>query len=149
MQLILWRHCEAESGAPDLSRRLTPRGRKEAERMASWLSRRLPDDCRILVSPAVRAQQTAHALQRRFDTVPELAPGALVADVLRIANWPDAGEPVLVVGHQPTLGRDASSLLEITEADRPMGSGSIVWLATRGDRAFGATLNVAIGPEAV
>lgn len=104
MDLVLWRHCEAEPGEPDLGRRLTPKGQKQAERLAAWLDARLPDTARILVSPAERAQQTAVALQRKFRTIPELAPGANVAAVLAAANWPESREPVLIVGHQPTLG---------------------------------------------
>ena len=37
MDLILWRHCEAEPGEPDLGRRLTSKGLKQGERMAQWL----------------------------------------------------------------------------------------------------------------
>lgn len=33
MDLVLWRHCEAEPGEPDLGRRLTSKGQKQAERM--------------------------------------------------------------------------------------------------------------------
>ena len=79
MDLILWRHCEAEPGEPALGRRLTSKGLKQAERMAAWLDAHLPDTCRILVSPADRAQQTALALQRKSKTVPELGPGASVS----------------------------------------------------------------------
>ena len=74
MDLILWRHAEAEPGEPDLARELTPRGVKQARRVAKWLEPRLPDACRILVSPAARAQQTALALERKFKTKNELAP---------------------------------------------------------------------------
>jgi phosphohistidine phosphatase len=42
MDLILWRHAEAEDGLPDLERRLTPRGQKHAARIAQWLLQRLP-----------------------------------------------------------------------------------------------------------
>jgi phosphohistidine phosphatase len=62
MELILWRHAEAEIGEPDLGRKLTPRGEKQARRVAEWLHAQLPDSARILVSPATRAQQTAKAL---------------------------------------------------------------------------------------
>src|SRR6266704_10695 len=89
MDLILWRHAEAEPGEPDLGRRLTAKGLKQAERVASWLDSHLPDSCRILVSPADRAQQTALPLKRKFRTVPEIAPGATVASVLAAAGWPD------------------------------------------------------------
>src|SRR5256885_1495073 len=111
MDLILWRHADAESGEPDLGRRLTPKGFKQAERMALWLDTHLPDTCRILVSPADRAQQTALALKRKFRTLSELRPGASVDSVLAAAGWPDAREPVLIVGHQPTLGEVAAFLV--------------------------------------
>src|SRR5512143_3251464 len=103
MDLILWRHAEAEPGEPDLSRRLTPKGVKQAERMGNWLDGHLPHGCRVLVSPAERTQQTARALNRKFRIVEEIGPGASVHDVLGVAKWPDAREPVVIVGHQPTL----------------------------------------------
>jgi len=85
MDLILWRHADAEPGEPDSERALTAKGVRQAERMAAWLDGHLPDRCRILVSPAERAQQTARALGRNFRTVPELAPGASAAAVLAAA----------------------------------------------------------------
>ena len=42
MDLILWRHAEAfdlAEGGTDLERMLTPRGEKQAARMAAWLDR--------------------------------------------------------------------------------------------------------------
>ena len=64
MDLILWRHAEAEDleeteegcGA-DLSRRLTPKGERQALRMAAWLDRQLPEGVRVYCSPAVRTEQ--------------------------------------------------------------------------------------------
>ncbi|MGZ5129726.1 MAG: SixA phosphatase family protein [Caldimonas sp.] len=113
MDLILWRHAEAtETGAADdLARELTAKGERQAERMAEWLNRRLAHSTRILVSPALRCQQTAKALGRKFRTVAELAPGASAEAVLRAARWPEASEPVLVIGHQPALGLAASLAL--------------------------------------
>lgn len=131
MDLILWRHCEAEPGEPDLGRRLTGKGAKQAERMAAWLDSHLPDTCRILVSPADRTVQTAQALNRKFRTVAELGPGASVAAVLAAANWPEAREPVLVVGHQPTLGMVASFLLSGEEAYWSVRKGAVWWLSNR------------------
>ena len=93
MDLILWRHAEAEPGDPDLARRLTAKGHKQARRMAGWLERHLPDRARILVSPAERTRETAVALGRRFETLDALAPGATVADLLAAANWPDSRQP--------------------------------------------------------
>jgi phosphohistidine phosphatase len=152
MDLIVWRHAEAEAeaGGSDLRRRLTPKGGKQAARMAAWLERHLPESTRVLVSPADRAQQTAAALRRRFRTVDDLAPGASAAAVLAAAGWPDAREPVLVVGHQPTLGAVAALLLSGEEACWSVKKGAVWWLSSR-DRAAGTSvvLRVAIGPEFV
>ena len=148
MDLILWRHCEAEAGEPDLGRRLTSKGVKQAERMAEWLERHLPDSCRILVSPADRAQQTALALQRKFRTVPELGPGATVAAALAAANWPDSREPVLIVGHQPTLGMIASFLLSGEEAYWSVRKGAVWWLSDRVRESGAAVvLKTVLGPD--
>ena len=58
MNLILWRHAEAEEIAPtDLARQLTVRGRKQAQAVAKWLRARLDEDAAILASPAVRTIQ--------------------------------------------------------------------------------------------
>ncbi len=151
MDLILWRHCEAEAGEPDLGRRLTPKGVRQAERMAEWLDAHLPDTCRILVSPADRAQQTAQALERKFRTMDELAPGAPVSRVLAAANWPDSREPVLVVGHQPTLGAVAAFLLSGEEAYWSMRKGAVWWLSNRAkdQRAAAVVLKVVLGPDFV
>lgn len=131
MDLILWRHCDAEPGEPDLARRLTSKGVRQAERMARWLDRHLPATCRILVSPAERCQQTAQALNRRFSTVPDLVPGADSTAVLAAAGWPDSREAVLVVAHQPTLGEVVSTLLTGHDAFWAVRKGAVWWLATR------------------
>jgi phosphohistidine phosphatase len=161
MDLILWRHAEAEneSGAGgDLERRLTAKGERQAERMADWLNRRLPASTRILASPARRTQQTAKALDRRFKTVPALAPGAGVDEVLAAARWPDANEPVLVVGHQPVLGRVVARLLagpatDGSDRDWTIRKGAVVWLRQRdrdredGDDDSQVVLQAVQGPD--
>ena len=149
MQLILWRHCDAEDGGPDALRRLSARGHDEASRMARWLAQRLPADSRIVVSPALRAQQTAAALGRVVETVAELAPGATVDDVLRVAGWPDAAVATLVVGHEPTLGDVASQLLHGAAGDgQRLHKGGIVWLMQR-DGDPSAVLKAAADPGSI
>lgn len=117
MNLLLWRHAEAEeadegdSAALDLVRPLTTRGQRDARHIAHWLDKFLPGKTHILVSPALRAQQTVHTLKRRFVTVDALAPGRSVEELLAAAQWPEAKAPVLIVGHQPTLGLAAAWLL--------------------------------------
>jgi phosphohistidine phosphatase len=116
LDLILWRHAEAVDEAMedlevDLRRPLTARGEKHARRMAEWLNRFLPDSTRVLVSPALRCQQTAQALGRKFQTREPLGPAGTVANLLTLARWPQRREPVLIVGHQPTLGLTVATLM--------------------------------------
>jgi phosphohistidine phosphatase len=150
MDLILWRHAEAEAGEPDMGRRLTAKGLKQAERMGEWLDHHLPETARILVSPADRAQQTALALKRKFRTVDEIAPGASAHALLVAAGWPDSREAVLIVGHQPTIGAVASFLLSGEEAWWSVRKGAVWWLSDR-DKTGGASvmLRVVIGPDFV
>jgi len=131
MDLILWRHAEAEDGAPDLERRLTPRGQRHAARVAEWLLQRLPAKFMVLASPARRAQETAQALGVPLRTVPALAPGATVAAVLEAAEWPERRNAVVVVGHQPDLGRAAAFLMSGTEAPWSLKKGGAWWLSSR------------------
>jgi phosphohistidine phosphatase len=131
MDLILWRHADAEDGVPDAGRNLTAKGEKQAQQMGHWLKARLPEKFKLLVSPAKRAQQTAQALSKTFDTVKSLSPGADAIAVLAAAGWPDAKGTVVVVGHQPTLARVAAFLLAGEEADWNMKKGSIWWISNR------------------
>lgn len=148
MDLILWRHAEAEPGEPDLGRRLTSKGLKQAERMAAWLESRLPETTRIYASPADRTQQTAVALKRKFRTLDDLAPGASVEAVLAAAGWPDSREPVLVIGHQPTLGMVAATLLCGEPQPWSVKKGAVWWLTnrTRDDQAA-VVLRTVVGPD--
>lgn len=146
----MWRHAEAEPGEPDLGRRLTAKGIKQADRMASWLDGHLPDTCRILVSPADRAQQTALALKRKFRTIDELAPGANATALLAASGWPDAREPTMIVGHQPSLGEVAALLLSGASASWSVRKGAVWWLSNRHRESGSAiVLKVAIGPDFV
>src|SRR5687768_4499846 len=111
MDLILWRHADAEDGRDDAARRLTRKGRDQAQRMAEWLERHLPKSARVIVSPAVRARETAEALSRDLHTHAAVNTGAAPADVLKAAGWPQAKTAALVVGHQPTLGAAAALAL--------------------------------------
>lgn len=134
MDLILWRHAEAEpghEGLPDLERALTGKGLKQAKRMGKWLDSQLPENCRILVSPAVRTVQTAEGLGRKYKTHAALVPGAEPEAILQAAAWPNGRETVLVVGHQPTLGQVASLLLTGEPLDIEMKKASAWWFTQR------------------
>jgi phosphohistidine phosphatase len=150
MDLILWRHAEAEDGVPDGERALTKKGHKQAAAMAAWLSERLPKRARILVSPATRAQQTAAALEHPFTTSREVGVGASATDVVEAAGWPDAGGTVVIVGHQPTLGRVAALLATGDEADWAIKKGALWWFTHRVRDGDGqVVLRAVIGPDRV
>ncbi len=134
MDLILWRHAEAfemREVENDLDRALTPKGERQAQRMAEWLNQRLAHSTRILVSPALRCQQTAKALGKKFKTLNELAPDGNGEALLKTARWPDASEPVLVIGHQPTLGFVASYLLSEQPQAWTIKKGAVWWIRSR------------------
>ncbi|MHB8915142.1 MAG: SixA phosphatase family protein [Thiobacillus sp.] len=131
MELILWRHAEADDSSPDLARALTKKGRNQASRMADWLNPRLPQPVRILMSPALRTVQTAQALGRSCEEDAALAPGASVDTILTTAGWPDADGCVVIVGHQPTLGQVAVRLLTGQGGDIAVRKGGIWWFQSR------------------
>lgn len=131
MDLILWRHAQAEVGEPDFGRVLTAQGRKQATKMAAWLDRSLPSGCRILCSPTARTVQTAEALDRKFKIVPELGPLALPEEALAVAGWPDARGAVMLIGHQPWLGQLASLLLTGVAKDLTIKKSNAWWIARR------------------
>lgn len=152
MNLILWRHAEAEDFAPsDLARALTTKGRKQAQNVAKWLRTRLPEDAVILASPAVRTIQTAETLSDQYRVVRELAPDASANDVLTAAGWPAGiAQTVVIVGHQPTLGHVAALLLANSEASWPLKKGGVWWIANRernGDEQ--AVLRAAMSPDLI
>ncbi|NWG39775.1 MAG: histidine phosphatase family protein [Hydrogenophilaceae bacterium] len=131
MELVLWRHAEAEDGLDDLARELTPKGRKQAAKMADWLNERLPVDCRILASPATRAKQTVRALGKPFEIVPAISPGANWKEVLDAAGWPGRDEDcVLLAGHQPSLGEVAAHLLG-AEDSLAIRKAAVWWFSSR------------------
>lgn len=159
MEIILWRHAEAEdavhgSGASaDAERALTKHGHKQARKMAAWLREHLPKSCRVIASPAVRAQQTVSALERPFDTSAALSTSASPKGVLKSAGWPDGDGTVLVVGHQPTLGRCAMIALFGKDEDWDLKKGAFLWIVQRnggksgGNSARESVLRAALTPE--
>ncbi|MDP2878756.1 MAG: histidine phosphatase family protein [Sulfuricella sp.] len=148
MDLILWRHAEAEDGFPDQGRKLTGKGERQAAKMAAWLKAHLPEEARIIVSPTTRTQQTAAALTRDGIVVKEVGPGASVATLLGAAGWPDVRGAVVVVGHQPTLGQVAAYLLGNTQESWSVKKGGVWWFSNRArlDEAQ-TTLKAVMSPE--
>lgn len=155
MDLILWRHAEAQDwlegasqAGSDLERSLTPRGEKQAARMAIWLDRQLPEGARILVSPARRCEQTVLALGRKYKIRTELAPDATPVQLLELVQWPTSKATILVVGHQPTLGQTIAQLLGLQESECPVKKGALWWLRNRDRDGLSQTVVVTVqSPE--
>ncbi|MGP1675674.1 MAG: SixA phosphatase family protein [Burkholderiales bacterium] len=140
--LLLWRHADAEDGMPDSGRALTKKGLRQAKQVAQWLRPRLPSDCLILASPAKRAQQTAAALDLAYTTERRIGVHANITDIIAATGWPRRKSTVLVVGHQPTLGRLAASLLAGDEADWTIKKGALWWFSNQaGDVILRAVIN--------
>ena len=130
MDLIVWRHAEAEDGTPDLERKLTPKGRKQADRVAQWLLQRMPARFAVISSPAARALQTAEALGVPVKTDRTLAPGASAEAILKACGWPDYKSTAVVVGHQPDLGCVVAELLGAC-GSLSLKKGALWWLSNR------------------
>ena len=153
MDLILWRHAEAHDwteGCDDLQRMLTPRGEKQAVRVARWLDRHLPEGARVLCSPARRCEQTAMALGRRYKVMAELAPDASPDALMAAAQWPMSRAPVVIVGHQPTLGEMIARLLDVRSGSTPVRKGAVWWIRHRERDGHAQTLLLAVqSPDTV
>lgn len=156
MDLILWRHAHAGDPLPDpaddLLRPLTAKGERQAIRMAAWLNQQLPESTRVLSSPAARTQQTARALARPVKTSDLLAPGRSVDDLLLAARFPVQRDPVLVVGHQPTLGLVVARLLEATDPSQSWSirKGAVWWFRTREREGLSQlTLHAVLAPDSL
>jgi phosphohistidine phosphatase len=151
MELILWRHAEAEDPGPkgDFARELTKKGRKQADRMAEWLRPRLEGEWRVIASPAARAVQTVTPLGLDYEVVPKIDPGHSAADLLRAVGWPD-GENTIAVGHNPTFGEVAAQLMGGAQGEVAFRKGAIWWFATRSRGAGQETvLKAMVTPEMI
>lgn len=134
MDLILWRHAQAHDlteRQSDLERSLTDKGQRQARLMAAWLKPRLAHSTRVLVSPARRTIETVNALGREFSIDDALSPQSSPEDLLAAVGWPGSIDPVLVVGHQPTLGRVAARLLGGVDQPWHIKKAAVWWLRHR------------------
>jgi phosphohistidine phosphatase len=148
MDLLLWRHADAEDGIPDAGRALTKKGLKQAKQVAQWLIPRLPGECLILASPAKRAQQTAAALDLPYTTERRIGVQANIADLIAASNWPERKGTVILVGHQPTLGQLAARLLSGEQSDWNIRKGALWWFSSRtGGGETQTVLRAVVSPD--
>ena len=148
MDLVLWRHADAEIGGPDLGRKLTKKGIKQSADIASWLKHRLLKPWKVISSPAERAIQTAKALSSEIEIDHEISPGADHLKILSAVSWPNSIGTVVVVGHQPTLGDVVGHLLRSSYQQLPFPKGSIFWFSYRDNlQPNQLVLRSVIGPD--
>lgn len=120
MKLILARHAEADSAHSDSDRRLTPRGRSDAERVGTVLKGSGWQFEEILASPLVRTMETAGIIHGRIEGAPEpqaaafLAPGLDAASALHHLNASRIRGAALWVCHMPDIASFAAGLLGIS-----------------------------------
>ena len=151
-EIIFWRHAEAhdaEAEQDDLSRKLTVKGQRQAERVAFWLDRNLPQQCKVFVSEAKRAQQTARCLPRKHKSLAELNPDAQPAAVLAAVGWGAQSEPIVIIGHQPWMGECIHWLLMDAIAPMAVRKGAAWWLQSRSraDASSEVIVRTVITPE--
>lgn len=135
MELVLWRHAEAEDGPDDLARALTPKGRRQADKMAHWLRGQLPAAVRIVASPAVRTRETADALGLPYVVDQQIAPDATAEQLLAASGWPDGHGVVILVGHNPAISVLAARLAGTEESSVVLRRAAAWWYASKTDGA--------------
>jgi phosphohistidine phosphatase len=145
MDLILWRHAEAEAGGPDAERKLTEKGRVQARVMGQWLKKRLKS-YQLLSSPAVRARETALGLDERCGILKALYGGAAPPEILDSVGWPEEEGTIILVGHQPQLGEIAAFLMTRSVAPWAVKKGSIWWFRAEREAGRLVTELVAVVP---
>ena len=149
MDLILWRHAEAGPGDPDAKRALTSKGARHAARMGAWLDGQLPEQCRVLVSPAVRCLQTADGLGRRYTIHDALHTESTPERMLEACGWPGHRFPALLIGHQPQLGQLAALILAGSSQPWKIRKAGVFWIKGSDAEDNVPFIRLAVGPELI
>lgn len=157
MIIHLLRHAEAEVISPsgrDADRRLTKDGEKRMRLVAKAIAKMSPDFEAILVSPLVRARQTAEPvatackfgspLTETRNLTPNADPVEVLHELARLKQ-----NSVLLVGHQPHFGRLFGRLLSgRSDVEIPMKKASLAVFETTDDPALSrAELKYYLSPK--
>jgi phosphohistidine phosphatase len=122
MLLYFLRHAEAEDIAEtDFDRRLTERGRGQAEKVAKFILKQNLKPSVILASPVTRAKQTAHLVSDTIEAdmvkLDWLACGMDPEVCLRELE-PYAHHPtIMLVGHEPDFSATIGHLLGAPDSE--------------------------------
>lgn len=110
--LYLLRHAKsswADSGIGDMDRPLTPRGQRDAEKIAKHLRQQAIAPAIVLCSSARRARETLALVAPAFGSatkqvVEEGLYAATAAELLsRLQRLPERTASVMIIGHNPAL----------------------------------------------
>ncbi|MCI0329628.1 MAG: phosphohistidine phosphatase SixA [candidate division Zixibacteria bacterium] len=122
MRLFLMRHAIAvprgTPGYPKDDRPLTPAGIKKMKEAALGMPKVVQKPDVILTSPFKRALHTAQIAakalkaEKKVKIAQKLSPGARPEDFMEELAKYKTAKNVLIVGHEPDLGKFASALLE-------------------------------------
>lgn len=135
----LIRHAEAVQRVPggvDEFRYLTCRGRSRFRRVAAALRKLGIDPDFIVTSPKVRALQTAEILAEGIRFSGEVIVAPLLADAFDFVGLRDvlmslpSTREIVVVGHEPDLGRLTAELLSLTGMAALKKGGVVTLLVT-------------------
>jgi phosphohistidine phosphatase len=140
-QLWLLRHAEAEphGSRADSERRLTERGERQARAAGVALARIGVEFDVVLVSPKVRARQTAELAAQGWDPPRDetvrvyepLAEGFAVEQAREVVAEVEADGRLLLVGHEPDLSR---LVADLSGARIDMKKGGVAALRLDGSR---------------
>ena len=84
-----------------------------------------------------------------YQTLPALSPGADVSAILDALDWP-SNTNLLLVGHQPWIGRLASLLIAGSEMDWSVKKAGVWWLCRRVREGEAQTvLRAVVNPDLV
>jgi phosphohistidine phosphatase len=122
MRLILFRHGHADEADParwpdDRERPLSARGAERTADAARGLADLEESVTRVITSPLCRARETARilvdvlAIGAPFETHDALAPGGSARRLLETLPADDVDDTLVLVGHEPDLGKLAGTLL--------------------------------------
>ena len=71
-------------------------------------------------------------------------------EILAAAQWPNARQPMLLVGHQPGLGQTIAHLMGLQQDSCPIRKGAAWWIRTRERDGHQQTVVVAVqSPDAL
>lgn len=142
MRVYLVQHGDAVEADVDPQRPLSPIGRADVRRLAGFLTEAGIHVGNVVHSGKTRASQTAEVLAQALasgiapEAVGGIGPNDPVATFAALlADWP---QDVMVIGHQPFLGRLVGYMVcgdeqaALTDFQR----GSIVCLTRDGDRSW-------------